>query len=107
MPIVWELQPPGTLRACQAWTGIDFTRKQELNFSVFIRVKTMNIVSGDHVLTQFHLVVFLSYVSFGHHNLLWEICSTELLIQLALFVLHSVKYRLGVQIPAGDNRFFS
>jgi hypothetical protein len=60
-------------------------------------------VAGDHVPTQFHLVI-LSYVSFGHYNL-WEICSKELFIQLAFFVLHSVKYRLGVQIPEGGKNF--
>ena len=35
---VWEPQPRGTLRACQAWTGIDFTGRQELNIKCFYKV---------------------------------------------------------------------
>jgi hypothetical protein len=34
---VWEPQPSRTLRARQAWTGTDFTGRQELNFKCFYK----------------------------------------------------------------------
>jgi hypothetical protein len=105
MPLVcksWSqslLEPSGPVRCVQ---GLILQGGKNWILSVFIRVKTRNRTLCQGIMSRLcSILVFLSYVYFGHHNLLWKICSTELFIQLALFVLYSVKYRLGFKSRQG------